>query len=61
MFVMGDEVRRSQRGNNNAYCQDNDTSWFDWNLLSKHADVLRFVKLLIERRVIRDVEHERRR
>jgi glycogen operon protein len=61
MFVMGDEVRRSQRGNNNAYCQDNDTSWFDWNLLSKHADVLRFVTLLIERRLIRDVEHERRR
>ena len=58
---MGDEVRRSQRGNNNAYCQDNDTSWFDWTLLSKHADVLRFVKLLIERRLIRDVEHERRR
>ena len=61
MFVMGDEVRRSQRGNNNAYCQDNDTSWFDWNLLSKHADVLRFVKLLIDRRVLRDVEHERLR
>ena len=61
MFVMGDEVRRSQRGNNNAYCQDNETSWFDWNLLSKHADVLRFVTLLIERRVLRDVEHERRR
>jgi isoamylase len=61
MFVMGDEVRRSQRGNNNAYCQDNDTSWFDWNLLSKHADVLRFVKLLIERRMVRDVEHERLR
>src|SRR5579864_9150487 len=61
MFVMGDEVRRSQCGNNNAYCQDNNTSWFDWNLLSKHAGVLRFVKLLIERRVIRDVEHERRR
>src|SRR5208337_3948752 len=61
MFVMGDEVRRSQRGNNNAYCQDNDTSWFDWNLLSKHADVIRFVKFLIERRVMRDVEHERRR
>ena len=61
MFVMGDEVRRSQRGNNNAYCQDNDTSWFDWNLLSQHADVLRFVKLLIDLRVMRDVEHERRR
>jgi glycogen operon protein len=61
MFVMGDEVRRSQRGNNNAYCQDNETSWFDWTLPSRHADVLRFVKLLIERRVMRDVEHEHRR
>jgi len=61
MFVMGDEVRRSQRGNNNSYCQDNDTSWLDWTLLSKHADVHRFVKLLIGRRMIRDVEHERRR
>jgi glycogen operon protein len=61
MFVMGDEVRRSQRGNNNAYCQDNDTSWLDWTLLSKHSDVHRFVKLLIGRRLIRDVEHERRR
>ena len=59
MFVMGDEVRRSQQGNNNAYCQDNETSWLDWNLLSKHADVLRFVKLLIERRIMRDVTHER--
>ena len=61
MFVMGDEVRRSQFGNNNAYCQDNDTNWFDWKLLSKHADVLRFVKLLIERRLMREVEHERQR
>ena len=61
MFVMGDEVRRTQQGNNNAYCQDNETSWFDWRLLSQHGDVLRFVKLLIARRVMRDVEHERRR
>jgi isoamylase len=61
MFVMGDEVRRSQLGNNNAYCQDNDTSWLDWALLSRHSDVNRFVKLLIERRLIRDVEHERQR
>lgn len=61
MFVMGDEVRRTQRGNNNAYCQDNDTSWFDWNLVSKHADVFRFVKSLIQRRLLRDVEHEHRR
>ena len=61
MFVMGDEVRRTQQGNNNAYCQDNSASWFDWTLVSKHADILRFVKLLIERRVTRDVEHERHR
>ena len=59
MFAMGDEVRRTQQGNNNAYCQDNATSWFDWTLVSKHADVLRFVKCLIDRRVTRDLEHER--
>ena len=58
---MGDEVRRTQRGNNNAYCQDNETSWFDWTLLEKHADVHRFVSLLNARRVLRDVEHERQR
>jgi isoamylase len=61
MFVMGDEVRRSQRGNNNAYCQDNEASWFDWTLFSKHEDVHRFVKLLINRRSVRDLEHERLR
>ena len=61
MILMGDEVRRTQRGNNNAYCQDNETSWFDWTLVEKHADVHRFVTLLIARRLLRDVEHERRR
>ena len=61
MIVMGDEVRRSQHGNNNAYCLDNETSWFDWTLLSKHADVHRFTKLLMARRLLRDVEHERQR
>src|SRR5256884_458297 len=34
MFLMGDEVRRTQHGNNNAYCQDNETNWYDWSLLS---------------------------
>ncbi len=48
MLLMGDEVRRTQRGNNNGYCQDNETSWFDWSLLEKHLDVHRFVKTLIE-------------
>ena len=61
MFVMGDEVRRTQGGNNNAYCQDNETSWFDWTLLEQHADVHRFLQLLIARRLLRDTEHERQR
>jgi pullulanase/glycogen debranching enzyme len=39
MILMGDEVRRTQLGNNNAYCQDNETSWFDWTLAEKHADL----------------------
>jgi len=61
MMLMGDEVRRTQGGNNNAYCQDDETSWFDWTLLAKRADVHRFVTLLNARRVLRDVEQERRR
>jgi isoamylase len=61
MMVMGDEVRRTQGGNNNAYCQDNETSWLDWTLLTKRADVHRFVSLLNARRVLRDVEPERQR
>jgi glycogen operon protein len=51
MLAMGDEVRRTQRGNNNAYCQDNEISWFDWSLLDRHRDVLRFVKMLISHRL----------
>jgi isoamylase len=61
MMLMGDEVRRTQGGNNNAYCQDNETSWFDWTLVAQWADVHRFVTLLNARRVRRDVEHERPR
>jgi glycogen operon protein len=61
MIVMGDEVRRTQSGNNNAYCQDNETSWFDWTLLSRHSDVHRFLRLLIARRLMRNVEHEQQR
>jgi isoamylase len=55
MLLMGDEVRRTQRGNNNAYCQDSDISWFDWSLLERHADMRRFVKALSEFRQRRDV------
>jgi glycogen operon protein len=54
-------VRRTQGGNNNAYCQDNEISWFDWTLVAKHADVHRFVTLLNARRLLRDTEHESRR
>ena len=61
MILMGDEVRRTQQGNNNAYCQDNETSWFDWTLVAKHADVHRFVTLLSARRLLRDLEPERQR
>ena len=59
MILMGDEVRRTQRGNNNAYCQDNAISWFDWTLTHIHADVLRFVRLLNARRVLREIGAER--
>jgi len=61
MLLMGDEVRRTQHGNNNPYCQDREDNWFDWSLLAKHADVHRFVKLLIARRVLRDLGPERER
>ncbi|MGF1699642.1 glycogen debranching protein GlgX [Photobacterium makurazakiensis] len=50
MLNMGDEVRRTQQGNNNAYCQDNEISWFDWSLLDKHPDMLRFVTQLSQLR-----------
>jgi isoamylase len=47
MMLMGDGVRRSQQGNNNAYCQDNELSWFDWSALEQETDLLRFTKELI--------------
>ena len=53
MFVMGDEICRSQGGNNNPYCQDNPISWLDWTLLDQHRDVHRFVKTLIAQRLQR--------
>ena len=51
MLLMGDEVRRTQQGNNNAYCQDNEISWFDWNLCHRNADLLRFVRNVIRLRL----------
>ena len=47
MICMGDEIRRTQKGNNNAYCQDNEISWFDWNLVEINSDMFRFWKLMI--------------
>jgi glycogen operon protein len=55
MLLMGDEVRRTQGGNNNSYCQDGDINWFDWSLLERHADIHRFVKALNAFRQRRDV------
>jgi glycogen operon protein len=60
MLLMGDEVRRSQQGNNNAYCQDNEISWFDWNLLEKHQNLYQFVKQLIRFRLSLHVLEEAR-
>ncbi len=47
MLLGGDEFRRTQRGNNNAYCQDNEVSWYDWELAHDNADLQRFVGRLI--------------
>ena len=51
MLVAGDECRRTQQGNNNAWCQDNAVSWFDWRLVERHADLVRFVTELIRFRL----------
>ena len=46
MLLMGDEIRRTQGGNNNAWCQDNEIAWMDWRRLERHRDVFRFVRRL---------------
>jgi glycogen operon protein len=46
MILAGDEVLRTQRGNNNAYCQDNAIGWFDWRLVERNGEMLRFVQAL---------------
>jgi glycogen operon protein len=48
MLLAGDEFRRTQQGNNNAYCQDNEVSWVDWSLVDRNAELVRFVRSLIE-------------
>lgn len=47
MLLGGDEFRRTQLGNNNAYCQDNEISWLDWSLLERHGEIHRFCRELI--------------
>jgi isoamylase len=59
MLLAGDEVRRSQRGNNNAYCRDDDLYSFDWTLVEKYAEVHRFTKQLIAFRLNRTLPAER--
>ena len=50
MLTMGDEVRRTQGGNNNAYGHDDETSWLDWGLCARNADLLRFTRTLVRLR-----------
>lgn len=60
MLLMGDEVRRTQQGNNNAYCQDNELSWFDWSLVEKQKDMLQFTRKLIAYTQALEIFKERR-
>jgi glycogen operon protein len=61
MILMGDEVGRTQQGNNNTYCQDNELNWLDWGLREQHTDLLLFVQHLIAFRhahpVLRNAYH----
>jgi isoamylase len=47
MLLGGDEFRRTQRGNNNAYCQDNRTSWYDWSCMERHREICCFARGMI--------------
>ena len=60
MLLGGDEFRRTQRGNNNAYCQDNETSWYDWNCIERHQDIYRFTRGMIAFRRAHPVLREER-
>jgi glycogen operon protein len=60
MLLGGDEVSRSQQGNNNAYCQDNELSWFDWNLNDQQQELLEFTRGLIAFRAEHPVLRRRR-
>ena len=57
MLAAGDELGRTQHGNNNAYCQDNETSWIDWTLAERNASLRRFVQTLLRLRAENAVFH----
>jgi glycogen operon protein len=60
MLLGGDEFRRTQRGNNNAWCQDNDISWFDWTYPERHREICRFTRGMIAFRRAHPVLSEER-
>jgi glycogen operon protein len=60
MLSHGDELGRTQRGNNNAYCQDNPISWIDWEDAARHADLTEFTAALVRLRKRRPSLHSRR-
>jgi pullulanase/glycogen debranching enzyme len=47
IILAGDEIRHTQRGNNNAYCQDNEIGWFDWQRVEKNGELFRFFKMML--------------
>ncbi len=59
MILMGDEVARSQNGNNNTYCQDNELNWLNWNLLDENCDLFHFFKNCINFRLAHPVFRNR--
>jgi glycogen operon protein len=60
MILGGDEIGRTQRGNNNAYCQDNELSWFDWDLDDERRGLLSFVQQLVAFRKAHPILRRRR-
>src|SRR6202011_2933608 len=60
MITHGDEVGRTQLGNNNVYCQDSELSWMDWSLCEKNADLLAFTRNAVELRKDRSLFRRRR-
>jgi glycogen operon protein len=60
MLLGGDEMARTQQGNNNAYCQDNEISWYDWSLVETNADQVEFTRRLIQLRFAHRIFRRRR-